>query len=657
MNKPDPYASDARNLYLRPHLFIVHSGTDEDDLRLAEDVANQCKDFTRPRCGTIAELKQRSQLKRLFIGITLVILSPAMLADADRRAALVRQMRHHYQQTLFRHYCVCRGMPHEALREYPELATILDNVMAGDSERSLPAILAELREYVTRVLPSSPELLQPVRTFFRSDHLARTFAALALGLMLLVGRLSSLARLAAAVLAVLWWQGWTPTGAGALASFSAFYGGFWLNHLQNGDLWPWLARRWKLPRNSIVTTDRPRGWKALAIGPVSIGGFLLALTFDHTSQWIESAICVLAGLLGQSLLDYWNTRQLRSRLRFGADAEQALAAVETPDATGTRLSLEGLFRAAGGVVAAFYGGMLISLAIAALLIVPAFLVARMLSPDAIAWIATAALTGLLVPGLLEHFAHSGVRYMGEYAGLSSADDSLYKKLAGNPSAKLTSRKSVPAAERVLVQAFPPEEQKFILQWVSNIRFGLRRNSFRRWWPSADYAFISYAWRDDTQAGVAGAVAAACKAANIEHFLDKLTLQSREGVFRMPLAAGLSKSTHVFLVVTPGIASGQVVRREIEMAMGRWRGEMLPAIICVVEPQVCEQLLADPATPLPLRFLLSFCPQMTPAEASQPALVRYVIELTRREGKWSDWRLLLSPQASFAQVMRLPGITA
>jgi hypothetical protein len=92
-------------------------------------------------------------------------------------------------------------------------------------------------------------------------------------------------------------------------------------------------------------------------------------------------------------------------------------------------------------------------------------------------------------------------------------------------------------------------------------------------------------------------------------------------------------------------------------MGRWRGELLPAVICVVEPGVCEQLASDLSVPVAIRFLLRFCPQMTPAEASQPALVRYVVELTRRQGKWSDWRLLLSPSTAMAQVIRLPGIVS
>jgi hypothetical protein len=319
------------------------------------------------------------------------------------------------------------------------------------------------------------------------------------------------------------------------------------------------------------------------------------------------------------------------------------------------LSKEEFFRSVGGVITAFYGGAVMSAVMSALMIVPGFLVARMLATDPIIWIMTAAAAGYLLPGILERFAHRGITYLGEYVGLSSAHDNMYKKLAGAPNTKLTVQNGVPASERALVEAFAAEEQNFVLQWLGNIRIGLRIRSYRAWWPSPDYAFISYAWRDDAETGVANGVAAACEAAKIEYFLDKEALKSRQGVFRMPLAAGLSKSTHVFLAVTPGVASGQVVRREIEMAMGRWRGELLPAIICVVEPRVCERLIADPAVPLPLRFLLTFCPQMTPAEASQPALVRYVIELTRREGKWSDWRLLLSPSTSLSQVIRLPGI--
>ena len=266
----DDLLSNPRDLFLRPHLFIVHSDADADDLALARSIAEQCASFTRPQCGTLAQLKQRSLYRRIFPGITLVILSPAMLADPSRRAALVEQMMFGYQQKLFRHYCVCRGVTAEALRTYPEMELLLDNVMAGDSERSLPAILSELHDFATRVLPKAPELERPVSALFYNNSFRRTLAAIALALLMLVSWISKLAMPAAAVLAVFWWQGWAPRGTEAMIWFTAFYAGFRLNNLQSGDMWPWLARCWKLPHNSIVNARRPPRLKLLPIGPISL---------------------------------------------------------------------------------------------------------------------------------------------------------------------------------------------------------------------------------------------------------------------------------------------------------------------------------------------------------------------------------------------------
>ena len=75
-------------------------------------------------------------------------------------------MSHAYNETLFRHYCVCRGMSSASLREYPELLPLLDNVMAGEVERSLPAILSEMHDFATRVLPDSPQLARPISEMF-----------------------------------------------------------------------------------------------------------------------------------------------------------------------------------------------------------------------------------------------------------------------------------------------------------------------------------------------------------------------------------------------------------------------------------------------------------------------------------------------------------
>ncbi len=654
MSAQDDLLGNPRELFERAHLFIVHSDTDADDLALAKAIADYCENFTRPRFGTLAELKKRSIHGQAFPGITLLIISPAMLADPSKRSQLVKHMVRAYQQQIFRHYCVCRDVSAEELRAYPELESLLDNVMAGDTEKSVRAILEEIYDFATRGLPNSPQLANPISSMLYQGGLRRTLAAFALGVSMLVAWASLLAFPAAIGLGVLSQTQTEFWGTGALVTFTAFFAGFRLNHLQCADMWPWLRERWKLPHNIVVDPRRPPKARPIAIGPFSLASLAVAIYYLLDAQWAEAGICAIAGEFVQSQLDRVNKRHIARRFALAADAERALKIAEAANGKFSRLSSYDCYFAAGGVVSAFYGGALISAALSAFLLAPAYLAAQQLGTAPVTWIAVAALAGFLLPAVLEEFAHSGIRYLGEYAGLSSAKGSLYKVLSASPS-KSASMQGIPAGERPLVETFPNDERKLIVQWLASLRIGLRPRTYRRWRPAVDHAFVSYAWKDDNQAGAATALADACKAIGLDVFLDKVTHFSKEGVFRMPIAAGLSKSTHFFLVVTPGIASGSVVRREIEMAMGRWRGELLPAIICVVEPEVRVAILADPAMPLSLRFLLTFCPNMTPAEAAQPELIRYIVELTRRGGKWSDWRLLFSPASAMSQVIRLAGI--
>ena len=82
--------------------------------------------------------------------------------------------------------------------------------------------------------------------------------------------------------------------------------------------------------------------------------------------------------------------------------------------------------------------------------------------------------------------------------------------------------------------------------------------------------------------------------------------------------------------------------------------MMPAVICVADPDEARALRDDPQTPLDVRFLLTCCPRMTPAEAIDPKRLRYIIDLTRRQGKWSDWLATLSPMSG-RRILRMPGI--
>jgi hypothetical protein len=220
-----------------------------------------------------------------------------------------------------------------------------------------------------------------------------------------------------------------------------------------------------------------------------------------------------------------------------------------------------------------------------------------------------------------------------------------------PSASVPS----PALDKLDVESFAAEERSTVLRWLEVNRVCFDRYPMRRWRTPRDHAFISYAWRDDPDAATPSRVADACAAAGIEHFLDRRNVASKEGAWRITVARAVAECTHFFVVVSPNIGSGGVVQREIEMAVQRWTLEMSPTVICIAEPAAAEQLRHDPAVPLVVRFLLTFAPRMTPEEAAQPALVRYVVEFTRRTGRMHDWLPFLSPATTLARATRLPGI--
>ena len=112
---------------------------------------------------------------------------------------------------------------------------------------------------------------------------------------------------------------------------------------------------------------------------------------------------------------------------------------------------------------------------------------------------------------------------------------------------------------------------------------------------------------------------------------------------------------MILVVSPHVGAARVVGREIETAMQRWTYEMSPTVVCVADREVAEALCRDPTVPLILRFLLTFSPRMTPAEAAEPALMRYIVEFTMRQARVRDWLLVISPATFSLQTARLPGI--
>jgi len=180
-------------------------------------------------------------------------------------------------------------------------------------------------------------------------------------------------------------------------------------------------------------------------------------------------------------------------------------------------------------------------------------------------------------------------------------------------------------------------------------------SLRGWFMSKDFAFVSYVWSDEQRLSIAERLDETLRSIGVRSFRDTHAIQDPFTAWREYISSALMRCTHFFLVVSPGIKHGQVVHREIETVLQRWFLEMLPAVICVVDPKDARELCDDHQVPLQVRILLICCPQMTISEARDPRLVRYIVEHTRRQGKWNDWLTMLSPSAARHRILRMPGI--
>jgi len=548
--------SDFAALLRRPKLFIVHGGTDEEDRKLAASIAQQAADFAEPLAVTPDELR-RDYAWRVYPGITLLILSPAAAGDAAARRSLVHLLLRAHRQRLLPHYCVCRGASAAQFMQYPELNPLFENVTVADADK-VPAILSDMRDHVAR-LPNAPQVKSPWLLY--KEGLEVWVSLLGTYLTMPQRLLSRLSLLAAALLALGLWIGWSPPAPTVLIALCAFMAGVELNYLHPLDLWPFLGRN------------------ARALPPDEL------------------------------------------RKKAG-------------EVIGTALVTDAM-KAAG----------------AAARLVPAVLSAQQSGPSSWVWIAAAA--GFLWPTLIRGLMNRGLASYHAAMGLTAPHASASTAVVQGAVPPLVLKGMAPD-ERSAIAAFAPDEQRRAANWLLANRKVLGRYALRPWTAAPDYAFISYAWRDDPDVGAASRVADACKSAGIECFLDKSNLASLQGLFRPPVAAAVARCTHFFLVISANVGAARVVGREIDMAMTRWILEMLPPIVCVAEPGVAERVRADPQTPFRLRFLLTFCPAMTPAEAADPARLRSMVEFTRREGKLRDWMILLSPGSVFSRAARVSG---
>jgi hypothetical protein len=620
-------------------VYILHGG-EQQDRELAGQIAGQLNDFDNVLCVGVEEIDRRFP-RGIITGHALTILSPAIIANPERSRILASLLQKASMKPIFRRYCVARDITRDTLMQNADLCWVADDITVSNVA-DLPGIFGDLRTFATRDLP--PEMKNP-SLFMRRAHAAwLQLACTALYALLIFSY--NISALAAVLLAFLWWRGAYPSLSIALAVLCSFSAGFRCNFLNPSDLWPWLGRRWKLPKR--VTARRTQAFPS---GPIL--GIGLVLGVVQTSKPAIAVACIIAGIGGQWLIDAYCRFTARARAPVSAAAAKALAVVEGGNHE-TRCEPAQLSIAGRSLVFTKYWDLLTTAIAVALRLYPSALAFVQNSRHAALWIAGATFAGFALPvvlsGPVKRGYMMGAKVFGLTEGFAGKSRQAMAPQRVNPNFQL-----MLTFEQPDMLSFAAHEQAQIQRWLELLRVSFTRFPIRHWRAGRDYVFISYAWRDDAELRVSTRVAQALADAQIDHYLDKDAPDTKYGLFRQSAAGGVADCSHFFLVVSPEIVRGRVIMREIEMAMQRWAIGMLPAVICVVEPDIAARLRADASVPLPLRFLLTFCPQMSYAESFDKDVVRFVVEFTRREGKLHDWLLLLSPSTTIEQLARLPGI--
>jgi hypothetical protein len=198
-----------------------------------------------------------------------------------------------------------------------------------------------------------------------------------------------------------------------------------------------------------------------------------------------------------------------------------------------------------------------------------------------------------------------------------------------------------AIDPITVKLFDEQDLKQIMRWINVAALGSNTAIHRPWLQGRDMVFISYVWADESNTGVAEKISKTLDLIKTLNFLDKRNITSNFVGWRSHVAYELSKATHVLLIISESIMHGKVIAKEIHTIMQRWYYETLPAVICVVEPEVALMLKRDTSVPLALRFLLAWCPNISFSEAQDCEVLRNLIHQRRRNGRIKDWWVMLS----------------
>jgi hypothetical protein len=631
---------------LIPDIHVLHSA-DALDHRLADTVAASLHDLPAkpvllPAEKLVAQYRERRQIPvvghvaTIVPGDMVVVLSETLLRDAAQREAMIAAA-DGTSLVDFRHYYICRGItPEEVRARFPDLALIYENVLLR-SEDELPAVLEDIKRSFTKSIPTFKE------------HFGRgivmilgTSVALALSRL---GHIYTFRLVLATGLALLLYVQGNATLTAVLVAACFYTVGLGMSRIRPLDLWPWPGRCWRWP-----VSPGPRRWlqPVTPIGPLAFAGAACgaaaAMLTGHR-DWLWKTLIGAVAL--QAVIDTVCMRRELARI-------VRLAAGEIPDPPKNETTCDPaqLHAALTSWLAVRLSNLMKTFAPLVVVAIIAAIGAMTFSKQyALAWLAAFA-AGALAPTIIAATWLAADREVIRSKGLTTQHlariGQTYRDVGVD---------GVPfnlGVDDEALASFDEAQKNELRRFAFHQRIGPDQ-SFRPWFTPHDFAFISYVWSDEATLNLAERLDGTLAAAGIPSFRDKRGILDPYAAWREEIALALTRCTHFFIIVSPGIKTAQVVLREIQTVVYRWRLEMSPAVICIADPNDVPTLRNDPKTDLNVRFLLSCCPYLTPEAATDARQVREIVEYTRRQGKWKDWGAMMSLAAARHQILMMPGI--
>ncbi len=627
------------------YIYILHSG-DKADETAAHSIALQLgnlpatpvvltADQLIARHRELSSLPTVGSIAGILLGTVIAILSEAMLHDADRRAALLAAIAGS-SFVSFRHYFVCRGIaPSELISRFPDIAPIYENVMLR-TESDLPLVIADVKQRFSRTIPAFWRRLgQGLRVFWGTLFALFLFQ---------INRIFALRFFLVAALAVLLFTNFSQALVVTLTAVSFFVVGLGLNMLAPLDLWPWLGKhsRWSVSFDWFHSTQFSIVPSGVFLGTGALVGAIVSMRTKHLGPL---TVCIVSGFILQGVLDM--ACGVAAVVRFRRDRARYPADLPIDDLT---CQADRLQNAMKSCFLQRQFNLTVVFAPLALLCFVAVENASALSRRFLpVWLASFTL-GLFTHSLFGAALFAATAPVTRLRALTQSflvrqGMAIRRRRGAEPSARFQ-------IDEADLSGFAEEE-----------RGELRRFFFRqcqpaqlaRWFPPRDFVFISYVWSDEENVRLAQRMDEAFKATGIDFFRDTRAIDDPFAAWREHISLALIKCTHFFVVISAGIKHGQVVLKEVETVMQRLHLERMPSVVCVANSETARLLLADRQVPLSVRLLLSCCPRVSTSDAADSRMLRYMVEQTRRQGKWIDWLTTLSPVAARHRILRMPGI--